>query len=158
MIWTQWVFIGLALAIVGLVGFVVCRNPQRFITKIYTNPLVVYFMLAAAVIVFAWFAGNHTFLEKAAFGLGSLLAIKYLGIAANFAEMFNPKRGEMVTRLDLNMVLMVLYSLAILAGLMSFIGIAQFADAAVESLAGAFGAAGLIVGEIYMNKERRSGP
>ena len=38
MIWTQWLFIGIVLAVAGLVGLVVSRNPERFISRIYTKP------------------------------------------------------------------------------------------------------------------------
>ena len=154
MIWTQWLFIAIVLAIVVLVGIVVYRNPERFISKIYTNPLVVILIGALAVIVFAWFAGEHTALEKAAFGLGSLLAVRYLALAAGFAEMFSPKPGAVVTRLDVNMLVSVLAALAILAGMLNFIGVAEFADAAIESIAGAIGAGFLTVIDVYRNKDR----
>ena len=154
MIWTEWLFIAIVLALTALVAWLVSKNPERYITKIYTNPLAVYGVGTTAIIAFAWFAGEHTFLEKAAFAGGSFLAIKFLGVAADFATMFKPKPAVMVTRLDINMIVMVVYSLAILAGLLNFVGVKEFADAAVESLVGAFVAALLIVGEIYQNKER----
>ena len=157
MIWTQWLFIVLVLAFAVLVGLVVYRNPDRFISKIYTNPIVVILIGALAVIVFAWFAGEHTALEKAAFGLGSLLAVRYLALAAGFAEMFDPKPGVMVTRLDLNMLIAVFAALAILAGMLNFIGVTQFADAAVEAIAGAIGAGFLTVIDVYRNKDRNGG-
>ena len=154
MIWTQWLFIGLVLAVAGLVGFVVYRFQEPATTGIYTNPIVVILIGALAVIVFAWFAGEHTALEKAAFGLGSLLAVRYLALAAGFAEMFNPKSGAVVTRLDVNMLVSVLAALAILAGMLNFIGVSEFADAAIESIAGAIGAGFLTVIDVYRNKDR----
>ena len=152
--WTQWLFIGIVKLLVIAFAVAIWRNPQRFVTKIYTNPLVVFGLGAIAMITFGWFAGEHTALEKAAFGGGSLLSIRYFTIAAGFADMFKPKPSVMVTRLDINMVIMVLYSLAILVGLLSFVGVQQFADAAVEALVGAVVAGLLTVGEIYMTKDR----
>ena len=154
MIWTEWLFIGVALAVVGLIGIVVYRNPQRYISKIYTNPIVVILIGAVMVITFAWFAGEHTALEKAAFGLGSLLAVRYLALAAGFAEMFSPKTGAVVTRLDVNMLVSVLAAIAILVGMLNFIGVTEFADAAIESIAGAVGAGFLTVIDVYRNKDR----
>ena len=104
--------------------------------------------------MFAWFAGEHTALEKAAFGLGSLLSVRYLALGAGFAEMFDPKPGVMVTRLDVNMLVSVFAALAILAGMLNFIGVAEFADAAVEAVAGAIGAGFLTVIDVYRNKDR----
>ena len=68
--------------------------------------------------------------------------------------MFKPKPAAMVTRLDLNMVVMLLYSLAILVGLLTFVGVKEFAEASVEALVGAVVAGLLTVGEIYMSKDR----
>ena len=155
--WTQWAFIAAVIAAVAGIGAVVWLNPDKYITKIYTNPLVLYGIGTGVMVVYAWFAGDHTFLEKAAFAGGTFLAVKYLGVAADFAGMFEPKPSAFITRLDVNMVVMVSYAFIILAGLLNFIGVKEFADAAVEAITGAIVAGVLVVGEIYMNKERANG-
>ena len=154
MIWTQWTFIAIVVVLVALAALVVARNPERYITKIYTNPLAAILLGTVAVIVFAWFAGQHTALEKAAFGLGTLLATRLFIVAMTFAELFSPMPNVRITRLDVNMIGTVLCIFAILAGMLTFIGVQQFADAAVESIAGAVGAGLLSVIGVYMEKDR----
>ena len=154
MIWTQWLFIAVVLVAGAALAGLVYKNPGRYIGKVYTNPLILIMLGAGAVIVFAWFAGQHTALEKAAFGLGSFLAVRYFAIAMDFAEMFNPKPGVVVTRLDVNMIVTFLSAFAILAGLLNFVGVQKFADSAVEALVAAVGAGMLSVIEVYKNKDR----
>ena len=62
--WTQWLFIAIVALLVIAFAVAVWRDPSQFITRIYTNPLVVFGLGAISMIVFAWFAGEHTALGE----------------------------------------------------------------------------------------------
>ena len=122
-----------------------------FVTKIYTNPLVLMVMAAIASILFSSLVGAfpvHEGLQKAAFIFGTGLAGGYFSVAVVFSAKSNTmvESNSNFTKFDLNVFVSILSALLILTGLVIFVGVTAFTDSVAEGVASS--TAGGILGVI----------
>ena len=146
------VILGIGVGAALIVIFV--RNPTRYITKIRTNAITIVTLLGLSSLMLSWFASDHTLIEKAAFIVATGVATRSLALCLELGNMFVPQsQNKIATRMDINMVYTFAWAIAVMFALAAFVGVAQFADHAIEQVFIVILIAGFKVGDVYIRKD-----
>ena len=144
------------------IGYRMLQEPERFFTKIRTNPLMFYLAAMLLSLGLSWFTSTHTIpdghvnpiLEKAAFIFATGVVIRYLGACADFADMFTPNPDNIrATRLDINVAFLLMMTGFVTIGLFGWVGVENFADHAIESVVTAIMVGLFAAADIYRKKD-----